>query len=154
MRVMLSLVLLCSFSAAAHQIFFLSMEESLFFSDAVVIAEIEYTVLFPMDSGERFEYGIQVLESVYGPDSLEHSFIADYTMLYPMSWIDEDGNEVWESPIVNGSGLEGSVVKGDTVLAFLGYIPDGQGAPVEIVRIEPADSLDRVLDLMERNGIQ
>ena len=65
-----------------------------------------------------------------------------------MCLVDEQGNEVWESPIVNGSGHEMSVSKGDTVIVFLGYIPTDLSISAEVIRIEPTDSLDSILLLL------
>lgn len=49
---------------------------------------------------------------------------------------------------VNRSGLVISVDKGDTVIVFLGYIPTDPGSPAEVIRIEPADSLQSILLLI------
>ena len=136
----------------ASQVFYMSIDESLSMSDTVVKAEVTETITFAMDSGDRAEYFFRVIEVVSGDESLKGGFFADYFMHMPMAWIDEDGNEVWESPIVSGSGHEMSINKGDTVIVFLGYIPDDPTTPTEVVRIEPTDSLDTILLLISERS--
>ena len=137
----------------ASQVFYMSIDESLDMCDAIVLAEVTETITFPMDFGDRTEYIFKVIEVVSGEDSLKGEFYADYFNEFPMVWIDEDGNEVWESPIVSGSGLEMSIEKGDSVVVFLGYIPTDPAIHTEVVRIEPADSLARIrLILAARSG--
>jgi len=62
----------------------------------------------------------------------------------PRVYIDSSGDEIWESPVVFGSGIEMSVSAGDTVVVLAWRAVDGQ--PVQIVRLEPADSLGSVRD--------
>lgn len=132
----------------ASQVFYMSIDESLDMSDAVALAEVTETITFRMDSGNKVEYIFQVVEVISGEDSLKGEVFAEYFMDFPTTWVDEDGNEVWESPIVSGSGLEMSVNKGDTVIVFLGYVPTDPGSPAEVIRIEPADNLDSILLLI------
>ena len=129
----------------ASQVFFMSIEESLDMTDAVVLAEVSAKVSFPMDCWDRTEYFFTVIEVVSGDESLQDEFFGDYFMEFPSSWVDDDGNEIWESPILTGSGHEMLVEKGDTVLVFLGYIPTEAEQHIKVLRIEPSDSLDSVL---------
>ena len=136
----------------ASQVFYMSIDESLDMSDAVVRAEVTETVTYAMDSGDNVEYFFKVIEVLSGDESLEGEMFADYFMDQPMAWIDADGNEVWESPILTGSGLELSTEKGDTVIVFLGYIPADPATASEVIRIEPADSLDKILLLLSQRS--
>ena len=89
-----------------------------------------------------------MLDVVSGPDSLEGDFIASYEMLFPRAYTDDEGNEVWESPIVTGSGYEIFTEEGDTVIVFLERLPDDEYPFVSIVRVDPADSLGSILVLL------
>jgi len=83
-------------------------------------------------------------------DSLPDSVVAVYTMHLPRSFVDSSGNEVWESPLVSGSGIEFLVYPGDTVLVFGSALPCGDASvPMSIVRVEFADSLGSVINMLE-----
>lgn len=69
-------------------------------------------------------------------------------MLLPRSYIDEEGNEIWESPIVTGSGFEMFTEEGDTVIVFLDRLPNNQQQYAGVMRVEPADSLESILLLL------
>ncbi len=103
-----------------------------------------------MDYTRRVDYTLSVLSVVSCTDSLSESLVAVYTMLLPRSWVDQSGNEVWESPLVNGSGLEFTFSPGDTVLVFGSALPSGdRSVPMGIIRVETADSLGSVMRMLE-----
>lgn len=132
----------------ASQVIFMNMEESLHMADGVVLAEVTAKVTFPMSYCDRTEYFFGVIEVVSGDESLKDEFFGDYLMEFPTSWVDEQGNEVWESPILTRSGHEMLVEKGDTVLVFLGCTPTETEQHIEVLRIEPPDSLGSILLLL------
>jgi len=134
---------------AASQVFYMSLEESLDFTETILLARVSCVIHLPMDYLDRMEYYFEVLDVVSGPDSLEGEFIATYESLFPRSYYDEEGNEIWESPIVTGSGLEMFIEEGDSVIMFLERVPDDPQQFTWIVRIEPADSLDSILFLLD-----
>ena len=148
MRIVMVLILAAAGLLAASQVFYMSVEESLDFTEAIVLVRVEQVINFPMDYMERIEYYFTVLDVVSGPDSLEGDFIASYEMLFPRAYTDDEGNEVWESPIVTGSGYEIFTEEGDTMIVFLERLPDDQYPFVSIVRVDPADSLESILLLL------
>ena len=148
MRIVMVLILAAAGSLAASQVFYMSVEESLDFTEAIVLVRVEQVINFPMDYMERIEYYFKVLDVVSGPDSLEGDFIASYEMLFPRAYTDDEGNEVWESPIVTGSGFEMFTEEGDTVIVFLDRIPDDQLQYASVMRVYPADSLESILVLL------
>ena len=133
---------------AATQVFYMDLEQSIDFTEAVILARVEAIAHFPGDYTDRVEYYLNVLDVLSGPDSLEGEIVASYSMLYPRPFYDDEGNEIWESPINSGSGYELSAFEGDTVIAFLDRLPEEQFPSVGIVRIDPADSLESILLLL------
>lgn len=148
MRRVTGLILAAAGLLAASQVFYMTLEESLDFTEAVLLVRVESVIEFPGDYMNRIEYYFEVLDVVYGPDSLEGEFMATYEMLLPRSYIDEEGNEIWESPIVTGSGYEMFTEDGDTVIVFLDRLPDIQLQYAGVMRVEPADSLESILLLL------
>lgn len=148
MRSAIGLILAAAGLLAASQVFYMSPEESLDFTESILLVRVESVIHFPMDYMNRIEYYFRVLNVVSGPDSLESDFFASYEMLLPRAYFDEEGNEIWESPIVSGSGYELFIEEGDTVIVFLERLPDGLQQYAGVVRIDPADNLESILLLM------
>lgn len=118
----------------------MSLDEVMGFTDAVFVARVESVVHTPFEYHARADFRLIVTEVLLGPDSLAGTSLdAFYTMDLPSVYVDSDGTEIWESPIVFGSGIEMSVSAGDTVVALAGRPVSDQ--PVNIVRLEHADSL-------------
>ena len=137
-------------AAAASQIFFMDLADDLMMSDNIFLARVESSFEMPMDYARRVDYTLSVLSVVSCTDSLSDSLVAVYSMLVPRGWVDESGNEFWESPLVNGSGLEFSFSPGDTVLVFGSALPSGdRSVPMGILRVEVADSLGSVMKMLE-----
>jgi hypothetical protein len=133
----------------ASQIFFMELSDDLLMSDNIFLARVENAVTIPADYIERREYTLSVLEVIVSKDSLEDTLVGAYSMYLPRPYITSSGDEIWESPIVNGSGMEMLAGPGDTVLVFSGLVPSGTSSvPVSIIRLEYPDSLDRVLELL------
>lgn len=147
-----ALLLLAALSVQASQIFHMDLEDVLGMARSILLAEVEEAEHSQSEYSLRMDYVLRVLDHVHGPDTLSGVFPAFYTQSYPMSWVDEDGVQVWESPIVEGSGMETGVSAGDRVLVLVGYIPEDSVNPVSIVRMEPADSLPAVLRLLDQMG--
>ena len=59
---------------AASQVFYMSVEESLDFTESILLVQVESVVEFPGDYMNRIEYYFSVLDVVSGPDSLEGDF--------------------------------------------------------------------------------
>jgi len=133
---------------AATQVFNWSLEETLGFTEAVLIVRVESFIEFPGDYTDRIEYYFKVLDVISGPDSLDGEFLATYEMLYPRLFYDDEGNEVWESPIVSGSGYEMLTREGDTVIVLLDRLPDDQQQYAGVKRVEPLESLDSIQTLL------
>jgi hypothetical protein len=137
-------------AAAASQVFFMDLSDDIMMSDNIFLARVESSFETPMDYARRVDYTLSVLSVVSCTDSLSDSMAAIYSMLLPRSWVDQSGNEVWESPLVNGSGLEFMVSPGDTVLVFGSALPSGDSSvPMGIFRIESVDSLASVMKMLE-----
>lgn len=132
----------------AAQVFYMSLEESLDLTEAVLIVSVEQVIDFQTDYLNRIEYHFKVLDVVSGPDSLEGELIAFYEMLYPRLSYDEKGNEIWVSPFISGSGYEMFIEEGDTVIVFLDSLPEDQQRYAGVLRVDPLDSLDSVLLLL------
>ncbi len=150
MKAALKITAFLAAAAAASQIFFMDLSDDLMMSDNIFLARVESSFETPMDYARRVDYTLSVLSVVSCADSLSDSLVAVYTMLLPRSWVDQSGNEVWESPLVNGSGLEFSFSPGDTVLVFGSALPSGdRSVPMGIIRVETADSLGSVVRMLE-----
>jgi hypothetical protein len=148
MRIALGLILAAAGLMGASQVFYMSLEESLGFTETILLARVSSVIHIPMDYMNRMEYYFEVLDVVSGPDSLEGEFIATYESLFPRPYYDEEGNEIWESPIVSGSGYEMLIEEGDSVIVFLERIPEDRQQFCWVVRIEPLDSLESILLLL------
>ncbi len=148
MRIATGLILAAAGLLAATQVFYMSVEESLDFTESILLVRVEKVMNFPGNYMDRIEYYFSVLDVVSGPDSIEGDFIASYEMMFPRPYYDEEGNEIWESPIVTGSGFEMFAEEGDTVIVFLDRIPDDQQQYAGVMRVSPADSLESVLLLL------
>jgi len=136
-------------SLMASQIFYMDLDQAVWLADNILVVEVSHVVHFPMDYLDRMEYTFRVLEAVHGDDVGEGDFLVFYTFDLPRSYTDTDGNEVWESPFVTGSGIEMSVEEGDTVIALVYSPPCDASRPAELVRLEPPGSLETIMGLLE-----
>ncbi len=144
------LTVFLAMNAMASQLFFMDLADDLMMSSNIFLARVESVIATPMASMERVEYTLTILSEISCSNSLSDTVVAAYTRHFPESWVDPSGNEVWESPIVNGSGLEFLVKPGDTVLVFGSALPSGDASvPMGVMRVESADSLGSVLKLLE-----
>lgn len=144
-------VLTVAMSVFASQVFFTGLSEDLSMSENIFLARVEGIVNMPMNYMNRADYTLSVLEIIACSDSLSDSLVGVYTMILPGSYISPSGEEVWESPIVNGSGLEFLVHEGDTVLVFGSAMPSGDtSVQMDIVRLEFPDSLGRLRELLSQ----
>ncbi len=143
-----AVLFLAALSAQASQVFHMGTEEALGMTEVVVVARVDQMAEIPNEYAVVMEYGLEIVSVLSGADSTARGLAAVYAADRPRSFITEDGTEVWESPLVTGSGLEMSVQPGDTVLAFLGSPLEGYPEPVSLVRMEPADSLPAVRRLL------
>ncbi len=135
--------LFCVLPLQASQVFHMSLDEVFGLAETVFLARVESVEHTPFEWLARADYELIVTEVLLGPDSLVGTRMdAFYIMDLPSVYVDSDGTEIWESPIVFGSGIEMSVSAGDTVVAMAGRPVDDQ--PVQIVRLECADSLESV----------
>lgn len=133
----------------ASQIFYMDLDQVVCLVENILVVEVVQAVHFPMDYMDRMEYTIRVLEVLHGADVREGDFIAWYTFDLPRSYTGSDGMEVWESPLVTGSGLEMCVMEGDTVIALTYSLSDDSSRAAELVRLEPPDSLEKIMGLLE-----
>lgn len=140
--------LFCVLPLQASQVFHMSLDEVFGLAETVFLARVENVEHTPFEWLARADYELIVTEVLLGPDSLLGTRIdAFYTMDLPRAYVDSDGNEIWESPIVFGSGIEMSVSAGDTVVALAGRLLEG---PVlNLVRLEGLERLDEVSTLIQ-----
>jgi hypothetical protein len=143
------LALALSIPLSSGQIVSMGLDQAAGMADQVMIVEVQYAIEFPMDYMSRIEYSLKVLEVVYGVDVQEGDYLAFYSFNLPRSYTGPDGMTTWESPLVTGSGLELTVEEGDTVIALTYTLPCDESAPAEVVRLEPLQNLEAVLDCMD-----
>jgi len=137
--------LCCVVPLKASQVFHMSLDEVFGLAETVFLARVESVEHTAFEWLVRADFELSVTEVLLGPDSLPGTRMAAFcTMDLPRVYIDSSGDEIWESPVVFGSGIEMSVSAGDTVVVLAWRAVDGQ--PVQIVRLEPADSLGSVRD--------
>lgn len=135
--------LCCVLPLQASQVFQMSLDEVMGLAETVFLARVEGVAHTPFESIVRVDFNLRVTEVLLGPDSLTGTSLdAFYTMNLPSVYLNSDGTEVWESPIVFGSGIEMSVSVGDTVVALAG-LPGGD-QPLNLVRLEHTESLESV----------
>lgn len=124
----------------------MSMEEVVSWGGMIVVARVD-------SIGRTRTYESEVMTCLVDPFSSlrPHEeplspFEGIYTKLEPAVFFDEDGNQHTEWPVVTGSGYEGSVRDGDTVIVFLltpEIDPDVENG---ILRIEPTASAQALVD--------
>ena len=148
-----SILLLMALPLQASQIFHMDLEEVIGLARCVVLAKVEERHVIPMDYMNRFEYSLRVISVIEGDSTLKGNFLAFHTMDIPRSRTLDDGTEVWESPLVFGSGLEGVVEPGDTVIALVDS-PVTDSTVVSLVRMEPPESLEAIRLLLEQTPEQ
>lgn len=137
-------------SAFASQIFFMELEDDFWMSDNIFLARVEKVSEVFMEYREGREYTLSVIEVIACSDSLGETITGTYTMDIPRAYITSSGEEVWESPIVNGSGMEMMVAPGDTVVVLSGRVPAGSPSePVWIIRLESQENLPAVRELLQ-----
>jgi len=152
LKLMVLIALLSAFPMFASQVFFMGLRDDFYLSSNIFLARVEQVLNIPMDYMERMEYTLTILDVIMCTDSLEDPIVGAYSMLLPRAYITPSGDEVWESPIVNGSGMEMGIMPGDTVLVFAGHLLSGTSSqPVSIIRLEYPDSLEKVLELLQEN---
>ena len=144
-----TLILALPLALQASQVFHMDMEDAAGMADCVLLARVEHVVDRLAGSLKEVEYTLDVLAVAHGPDSLQCGLRGVYVMDLPRSYTSEDGSEVWESPLVTGSGMEMSVEPGDTVVA-LTALPRGADRSVSVVRMESVDSLESVVAVLAR----
>lgn len=131
-------------AAAGSQVFHMDLPTVVSIADTVLLAEILSVEELPGLYGMEVRFGLRPLtyDIVVGtPDTVLY---ASYFMEYPRSYHLEDGSEIWESPLVSGSGLEMTCGTGDTVTAFLAGLTLRTGLSPELLRIEPAGSFEDI----------
>jgi hypothetical protein len=148
MRSPVVMLIVCA-SLMASQIFYMDLDQAVWLADYVMVVEVSHVVHFHMDYLDRMEYTFRILEVVHGDGVWEGDFLTFYTFDLPRSYTDADGNEVWESPFVTGSGMEMFVEEGDTVIALVYSPPCDASRPAELVRLEPPGSLETITQLLE-----
>jgi len=136
-------------AATGSQIFHMDLQTVVSMADTVLLAEVVSVEEIPMIYGIEVCFGLRKLaeDSCVGiPDTV---FSASYFMESPRSYHLEDGSEIWESPLVSGSGLEMTCGTGDTVTVLLGGLTAQSGTLLELLRMEPAGSFGEVQGLAD-----
>ena len=125
----------------------MSLDEVFGLAETIFLARVESVEHTSFEWLARADYELSVTEVLLGPDSLLGTRIdAFYTMDLPRAYIDSDGTEIWESPIVVGSGIEMSAAAGDTVVAIAYWQMEGH--TLSLVRLEGMERLDEVSTLI------
>lgn len=139
--------LCCVLPLHASQVFHMSLDEVFGLAETVFLARVESVEHTSFENFDRVNFSLSVTEVLLGPDSLVGTSLdAAYAMDLPSVYIDSDGTEIWESPIVFGSGIEMSVAVGDTVVALAWELQEGQ--TLGLIRLEGLESLDEVSTLI------
>lgn len=133
----------------ASQVFHMDLEQAAGMAELVFVAEMGSSSVIPMDYLVRVEYEMNVLQVLRGAGVNAGDLFAFHTCNLPRSRVGADGTEVWESPLVTGSGFETVVERGDTVIVLAGGLHSDPTTGIEVLRIEPLDSLASVIDLIE-----
>lgn len=136
-------------AASASMVYYMDLEDVVGMAGQVLLAEVGGATLLPMDYVNRMDYSLEVIEVIGGVEVQPGEYTAFYVYDLPRSYIGPDGIEVWESPLVTGSGMETMVQKGDTVIVLAYGLPCDQSVPMEVIRLEPLESLDSVLVLLQ-----
>jgi hypothetical protein len=141
--VLAAVILMSAGPLSASQIFHLELEEAAGMAGTVLVARVESAVGYSTEYVHRVEYTLRVLKILVGTEMPDSVIPAQYTMDLPRMISDAGEGEVWESPLVTGSGMELSVEPGDcaVVLAADRY-PDIR--PLNVIRMEPLGNLGRV----------
>jgi hypothetical protein len=149
MRIAILALIALVYLGGSVQIFHMTLSEALFITDNIYVARITGMLHMPMDYMDRIEYYLEVIDVVSGEELPEEDLYLIYSMMLPMCAIDEEGNEIWESPLVTGSGCEFSVCEGDTVIVFTGPLGTDSTVTGSVVRMEPMDSMSEILRILE-----
>jgi hypothetical protein len=131
----------------SSQIFYMDLDDVLPMAGSVLIAEIVSIEDYYGDSWHSVDYSLMILDMLRGNADTGVPIRCSYGMDYPGSYIDADGNEIWESPLVTGSGYEFSSGIGDTVIVLLdpGY---ADAARTHIMwRLEPLEMIEELIGL-------
>lgn len=140
-------VLCCVLPIEASQVFHMSLDGAFGLAETVFLARVESVEHTHFEWLVRADFELGVTEVLLGPDSLNGILVdAFYTMDLPRAYIDSDGTEIWESPLVFGSGIEMSVAAGDSVVALAGRPIEGHG--LCLLRLEGMERLDEVSTLL------
>jgi len=149
MRKAILTFVLAAASVTATQVFHMNLYEALCFTDDVYVVRIDYVYRFHMDYMDRIEYYMEVIDVVHGEDPPQEELLCAYSMMLPSCTTDENGNEIWESPLVSGSGNESAVSEGDTLIVLTSHIATDSTRAVSVVRIESLDSMDEIIRILE-----
>ncbi|MFO7627390.1 MAG: hypothetical protein R6V62_09050 [Candidatus Fermentibacteraceae bacterium] len=141
-------LLCCVLPLHASQVFHMSLDEVMGLAETVFVARVDSVAHTPFEYTARVDFRLSVTEVLLGPDSLAGTSLdASYTMDLPSVYVDADGTEIWESPVVFGSGIETSVSVGDTVVAVAERCIEGHA--LNLVRLEGVERLDEVSALIQ-----
>ena len=133
----------------ASEVFFMDLEEDMELAKNIFLARVEKAHEMPMDYMARMDYTLSILEVIACSDSLGDSLVGVYTMFLPGPHVLASGEEVWVSPIVNGSGMELYVEQGDTVVVLSERVLTGSTSePVSIIRLESPANLQTIRELL------
>ncbi|OPL19235.1 MAG: hypothetical protein AVO35_11700 [Candidatus Aegiribacteria sp. MLS_C] len=134
---------------SAGQVFYMDLEQAAGMAENIFVAEMGESAVIAMDYLIRVEYEMDVLQVLRGTGVNAGGLFVFYTFDVPRSYVDEDGMEVWESPMVTGSGIETAVEEGDTVIVFAYGLHSDLPAGIEVLRMEPLDSLAVVMAMLD-----
>lgn len=139
-----------AFPVCASEVFFMDLEDDMELAENIFLARVEEVWETPMSYMARMDYTLRVLEVISCSDSVTDSVVGAYSMVLPGPYVLDSGEEVWVSPIVNGSGMELYVEPGDTVIVLSGSVLSGSSAePVTIIRLESPEYLENVKELLQ-----
>ncbi len=148
MKKIFAVLLAAAFPVFAGQLFYINIEKALELAECIFLVEVEMIFDIQMSYMCRTEYTFHVLEVVTGADSLDDTYLAVYSMNLPGVYTNQNGEEIFRSPLLTGSGYETMVQEGDTAIVF-SNLPIDDSQQLNLIRIEHADSLESIQEMLE-----
>jgi hypothetical protein len=141
-------LMLAAVSSQGSQIVCMDLDSVVSWAATIVVARVESVEFCGCEDTWAVSFEISVLQSLHGYADPSAPIRCTYSQQVPEVFIDDEGNEITEWPLVTGSGIEMFVSQGDTIVVLLRSetaSPDRFGS---VIRMEPLDSLESVVNLI------
>lgn len=142
------LLLLAAGSASSSQVVSMELDQVVSWAGTIVVARLDSVEEAGCEDTYIVTFEATVLQIVDGFIESSVPFSCSYTQLLPETWIDDEGNETTEWPLVTGSGIEMFAEQGDTVVMLLQEDTTAPDRRWSVLRMEPLDSLESVVNLI------